>query len=84
VLAALRVCDYRVGDTAIALGVSRSWLYNHVRDNPRIRQAKDLSRDEIDRARARCSGDVATMARDLEVSRRALTIRLRDLEPVEE
>jgi two-component system nitrogen regulation response regulator GlnG len=81
---ALRVCDYRIGDAAVALGVSRSWLYNHVRDNPRIRQAKDLSRDEIEKARIRCGGDVASMARDLEVSRRALTIRIRDLELADE
>jgi two-component system nitrogen regulation response regulator GlnG len=80
-VAALRAHGHRIGATAAALGISRSALYNRVKGSTRIRQAKDLSAEEIAESRERCGGDLALMARDLEVSRRALGIRLRDLSP---
>ena len=80
VRAALRLHDYRIGDAAAALGVSRSGLYHRIKERGSIRQAKDLTRAEIDACRARCAGDVATMARELEVSRRALATRIRELD----
>jgi two-component system nitrogen regulation response regulator GlnG len=80
VMAALRDHDYRIADAAAALGVSRSGLYNRIKDSPRFRQAKDLTRDEIERSRERCAGDVTRMARELEVSRRALVTRMRELD----
>jgi two-component system nitrogen regulation response regulator GlnG len=79
VRAALRLHDYRIADAAAALGVSRSGLYHRIKERGTIRQAKDLTRAEIDAIRARCGGDLARMARELEVSRRALATRIREL-----
>jgi two-component system nitrogen regulation response regulator GlnG len=78
-LEALRAHDYQVGATASALGISRSVLYERVKESGRVRWAKDLSRDELLEAQARCGGDVEAMARQLQVSRRSLGLRLKEL-----
>ena len=79
ILAALRAAGYQVPAAARALGISRSALYARIRASERIRQARDLGAAEIDEARAACAGDLARMARMLEVSARALALRMKEL-----
>src|SRR6185295_2646825 len=78
-LAALRAHDFGTSATAAALGISRTTLDACIARFPRIRKAKDLSRDEVAHAMAACGGDVARAAAALEVSKRALQHRLAEL-----
>ncbi len=77
--AALRACEFRLQPTAAALGVSRTALYALIDASPRVRKARDLEPDEIERCRERCGGDLDAMAAVLEVSRRGLRIRMTQL-----
>ena len=75
-LAALRAHAFRLQPTAAALGISRTSLYALIAKSPRIRKAKDLSADDIERCRARCDNDLDRMAAELEVSRKGLRRRM--------
>ncbi|MBZ4419112.1 sigma 54-interacting transcriptional regulator [Myxococcus sp. RHSTA-1-4] len=78
-LAALRENDWDLKATAEALGIARPSLYDLIDKSPNIRTAGDLSAEEITRCFHECDGDLDAMVRKLEVSRRALGRRLKEL-----
>jgi two-component system nitrogen regulation response regulator GlnG len=78
-LAALRESGWRTSATARALGISRTTLYALIEKSARIRQAKDVGPEELRRCRDECAGDVDAMAEKLEVSGRAIKLRMRQL-----
>ncbi|MEM7482443.1 MAG: sigma 54-interacting transcriptional regulator [Acidobacteriota bacterium] len=59
------------------LGISRSSLYSLLGRYPDFRQAKDIERSEIEAVLEETDGDLAAAADRLEVSVRALRMRLR-------
>jgi two-component system nitrogen regulation response regulator GlnG len=78
-LAALRENRWDLKATALALGVSRTSLYALIDESPRIRKASDLSGEEIERCFHETEGDVDAMVEHLEVSKKALGRRLREM-----
>jgi len=78
-LAALRGNHWRTSAAARDLGISRTTLYALIEKSGRIRQAKDLLADELRRCYDDCAGDVDAMAEKLEVSGRAIKLRMRQL-----
>jgi two-component system, NtrC family, nitrogen regulation response regulator GlnG len=78
-VAALREHGWKTGAAAAALGVSKTTLYALMERTPGIRKARDLSADEILEQRAAAGGDIDRMAAALEVSRRGLLLRMREL-----
>ena len=78
-IAALRDNGWRVGPTAEALGIARSSLYRLIDRSSRIRKAKAISSEELAAVHAEHGGDVRKMAAQLEVSPRALRLRMRDV-----
>lgn len=77
-VATLRRTGWRVGAAAKALGISRTTLYALIERSPRLRKAKDIPDEELRRCQQECGDDLDAMAARLEVSRRALQLRLRD------
>ncbi|MEW5741988.1 MAG: sigma 54-interacting transcriptional regulator [Myxococcota bacterium] len=80
VVAALRAHGFRPGETARALGISRTTLYALIERSTVLRKAKDVTEQELAEAHSACSGDVEAMAARLEVSERGLRLRLKELE----
>jgi two-component system nitrogen regulation response regulator GlnG len=78
-LAALRAQDWDVKRAADHLGIARSSIYDLIERSPKIRLAGDLSVAEITRCFQECRGDVDEMVRRLEVSKRALSRRIKEL-----
>ncbi|WP_223642073.1 sigma 54-interacting transcriptional regulator [Corallococcus sp. EGB] len=78
-LAALRASAWDLKATADALGIPRPSVYDLIERSPNLRTAGDLGADEITRCFEACGGDLGAMARTLEVSRRALGRRLKEL-----
>ena len=78
-LEALKSQRWSRSRAADVLGVSRPALYRLIKKNPRIRQASDLQRDEILAAQQRCQGRLEAMVDVLEVSKRALKLRITKL-----
>jgi two-component system nitrogen regulation response regulator GlnG len=78
-LAALREHGWKTGAAAAALGVSKTTLYALMERTPGVRKARDLSAGEILEQRAAAGGDIDRMAAALEVSRRGLLLRMREL-----
>jgi two-component system nitrogen regulation response regulator GlnG len=78
-LGALRNASWRAGPAAERLGISRSTLYVLIDRCSRIRKAKSISEAELRRSRDEHGGDLDAMAASLEVSRRALQLRLAEL-----
>ena len=76
---ALRENDWDLKATAEALGIARPSLYDLIDKSPHLRTAGDLSPEEITRCFEACEGDLDAMVRQLEVSRRALGRRLKEL-----
>ena len=79
VIAALRVNRWDIKATAEALRVSRTSLYALMESSPRIRRISDLSAEEIARCHDECGGNLDAMVERLEVSKRSLGRRLREL-----
>lgn len=79
IAAALEAVGFRIQRAANALGVSRASLYDRIEKSDAIRKGADLPASAIEEAAARHAGDLAAMARDLRVSRRALARRMRQL-----
>jgi two-component system nitrogen regulation response regulator GlnG len=75
-LAALRANDWALGPTAASLGLPRSTLYDRMA-KAKIRTARDIPDDELAEAHERLAGDVDAISGQLEVSRRAVVLRLR-------
>ncbi|QSQ24266.1 sigma-54-dependent Fis family transcriptional regulator [Pyxidicoccus parkwayensis] len=78
-LAALRENAWDFQAAADQLGIPRPSVYDLVDRSPNIRTAGDLSPEEILRCHEECHGDLEAMTRKLEVSRRALSRRLKEL-----
>ncbi len=78
-LAALRSHRWNVKSAAVQLGVSRTSLYRLVEESSHSRKASDLSREEIERCRRQCSGKLDAMVDRLEVSKRGLQMRMKEL-----
>ena len=78
-IAALQASRWDLQAAAEQLRISRPSLYALVEANPRLRKAGDLSAEEITRCWEECEGDVEAMVDRLEVSRKALARRLREL-----
>ena len=76
---ALRAHSFVIKPTAEALGVSRAVLYRLIERCPRVRKAADVGSEEIREALVREGGDLATVARTLEVSLQGLKHRMKTL-----
>ncbi|HVV83022.1 MAG TPA: sigma 54-interacting transcriptional regulator, partial [Kofleriaceae bacterium] len=79
VIAALRGHGWDLKAAADALGIPRSSIYDVIDRCPNIRTAGDLTPAEIERCYQACEGDLDRMAASLEVSRRALQRRVKEL-----
>jgi two-component system nitrogen regulation response regulator GlnG len=77
--AALRESGWDLKAAASQLGISRGSLYDLIERSPHIRTSKDLSSEEVTRCFQECHGDVEAMVKRLEVSKRGLLRRLREL-----
>ncbi|WNG61892.1 sigma-54-dependent Fis family transcriptional regulator [Archangium gephyra] len=78
-LEALRASSWDLKATADRLGIPRSSVYVLIDKSSLIRTARDLSPEEITRCYQECQGDLDEMVRRLEVSKRALQRRVREL-----
>jgi len=78
-LEALRACSWELQAVADRLGIPRPSVYALIKRFPHIRTAGDLSPEEITRCFHECQGDLESMVARLEVSRRALQRRIREL-----
>jgi two-component system nitrogen regulation response regulator GlnG len=79
VAAALRAHRWEVKPAAEELGISRASLYVLIDKFPSIRKAGDLTRDEIEASQKRCAGDLDAMVVELEVSKKGLQQRIKQL-----
>jgi two-component system nitrogen regulation response regulator GlnG len=78
-LAVLSAHRWRLQPAAAELGVSRASLYSLIERFPGVRKPADLGRDEIERCRERCGGDIEAMVDELQVSRKGLRRRMTEL-----
>ncbi|NTX36050.1 sigma-54-dependent Fis family transcriptional regulator [Myxococcus sp. CA033] len=78
-LATLRASGWDLQATAVRLGISRSSVYLLIDKSTLLRSAGEVSPEELTRCFHECAGDVDEMAQRLEVSRRALLRRIREL-----
>ncbi|HEX8706514.1 MAG TPA: sigma 54-interacting transcriptional regulator [Myxococcaceae bacterium] len=78
-LEALRSTAWDLKAAASLLGITRPSLYLLIDKSPSLRTVGDLSSEEITRCFQECQGDVDAMVQRLEVSRRGLQRRLREL-----
>ena len=76
---ALRRNGWRIDATAADLRISKTSLYVLIERCPRVRKARDLTRDELAAAETRHAGDHRRMSEELRVSLRGLKLRLREL-----
>jgi two-component system nitrogen regulation response regulator GlnG len=76
---ALRASAWDLKAAADRLRIPRPSIYDLIDRNPNIRIAGDLSPEEIEQAFHTCGGDIDAMVPLLQVSKRALTRRLREL-----
>ena len=78
-VAALRTAAWDLKAAADELGIPRPSIYDLIKHHPHIRTAGDLSSNEIERCFHECEGDLDRMVSKLEVSKRALQRRLKEL-----
>ena len=78
-VAVLRTHGWRLGPTAAELQMSRTTLYALIERSTRIRKARDLGPGEINRELEATGGNVGLAAEHLEVSKRGLQLRMREL-----
>ncbi|MFP5286963.1 MAG: sigma 54-interacting transcriptional regulator [Thermoanaerobaculia bacterium] len=78
-LAALRAHRWDLQAAAQALRISRTSLYALIEASPNVRKAGDLRSEEIARCWEECGGDLDAMVDRLEVSKKALGRRLREM-----
>jgi two-component system nitrogen regulation response regulator GlnG len=79
VRAALAAEQWDLKAAADRLGVPRSSMYDIIARYPGIRTAGALTTEEIGRAHRECKGNLEEMSRKLEVSKRALQRRVKEL-----
>jgi two-component system, NtrC family, nitrogen regulation response regulator GlnG len=77
--ATLAAHRWKTGAAAAALGISKTTLYALIERCPNIRKARDLGRAELEASRAATGGDLDAMSAQLQVSRRGLQLRMREL-----
>jgi two-component system nitrogen regulation response regulator GlnG len=77
--AALAESEWDFKAAADRLGVPRSTIYDLIARFPGLRTAGALSAEEITRCHQECAGNLDEMARRLEVSKRALKRRVREM-----
>jgi two-component system, NtrC family, nitrogen regulation response regulator GlnG len=78
-LAALRGTAWDLKAAAERLGITRPSLYMLIDRSPSLRTVGDLSSEEITRCFHECKGDLDAMVQRLEVSKRGLQRRVREL-----
>jgi two-component system nitrogen regulation response regulator GlnG len=78
-VAVLRSHAFQLSAAAKALGISRTTLDALIDRSARLRKARDISTDEIQHALEDSGGDTRAAAVRLEVSARALELRLREI-----
>ncbi|HWU86035.1 MAG TPA: helix-turn-helix domain-containing protein, partial [Kofleriaceae bacterium] len=78
-IAALRANAWDLKAAADHLGIPRASIYDVIERSPNVRTAGDLSPAEIERCHRECAGHLDRMAERLEVSRRALGRRVKEL-----
>ena len=78
-IAALRATTWDLKAAADRLGIPRPSIYTVIDRSPSVRTAGALSAAEIERCHRECAGDLDRMVERLEVSRRALRRRLKEL-----
>jgi two-component system, NtrC family, nitrogen regulation response regulator GlnG len=78
-IAALRANAWDLKAAADHLGIPRASIYDVIERCPNVRTAGDLTPEEIVRCHRECGGDLELMAERLEVSRRALGRRAKEL-----
>ncbi|WP_224365088.1 sigma 54-interacting transcriptional regulator [Hyalangium versicolor] len=78
-LEALRATGWDMKAAAEKLGITRPSLYMLIDKSPSLRTAVELSPEEITRCFHECNGDLDAMVQRLEVSRRGLLRRIKDL-----
>ncbi|HYI02314.1 sigma-54 dependent transcriptional regulator [Hyalangium sp.] len=78
-LSALRESGWDLKAAASRLGISRASLYDLIERSPHVRTSKDLSPEEVTRCFHECQGDLESMVQRLEVSKRGLLRRVREL-----
>jgi two-component system nitrogen regulation response regulator GlnG len=80
IVAALEKAGWEKKPASEKLGVARSSLYEWLQRNPHIRAVNLRTLDELRRCYQELQGDLEAMARQLEVVRWALAIRLKELD----
>jgi two-component system, NtrC family, nitrogen regulation response regulator GlnG len=75
----LRTNRWELKGAAGSLGISRPAIYLLLEKHPGIRTARDLSRAEILECREICGDDLGAMASHLEVSRKGLQQRMKEI-----
>ncbi len=78
-LEALRATSWDLKAAAERLGITRPSLYMLIDKSSSLRTAGDLSPEEITRCFRECQGDLDAMVQRLEVSKRGLQRRVREL-----
>ena len=78
-LEALRANRWELKGAAESLGISRPAIYLLLEKHPEIRTARDLSRAEILECRQACGDDLDAMANHLEVSRKGLQQKMKEI-----
>jgi len=78
-IAVLAAHQWKTGAAATALGISRTTLYALIDRCAKIRKARDLERDEIAACYEQTRGDLDAMSERLQVSKRGLQLRMREL-----
>jgi two-component system nitrogen regulation response regulator GlnG len=78
-LAALRATSWDLKGAAERLGITRPSLYMLIDRSSSLRTVGDLSPEEITRCFHECNGDLDAMVQRLEVSKRGLQRRIREL-----
>ena len=77
--AALRAHSWDLKAAADQLGIPRSSIYDLMDKHPDVRTAGEVSAEELRRCFHECQGDLEAMVRRLEVSKRTLKRRIKEL-----
>ncbi len=78
-LEALCAEQWRPGEAADRLGISRTSIYQLIRQHPEIPESRSLAREQIEAALASSGDDVAAAAMFLRVPLRGLKLRMTKL-----
>jgi transcriptional regulator with GAF, ATPase, and Fis domain len=76
-LSALNTHNWCIKESAIALNISRTGLYDLMQNSPRVRRAEEIEDQEIALITSKGIGNINTWAKELRVGREALKRRLK-------